>query len=121
MLLVAVTLLLYFSVAIVGRMVQMYELRQEQARLEQELAALAARRQELERLKEEADSDAYLERVAREHLGLVKPGEIGVVVIPPPLAPEAPPAAQVAPAPVTPPGARSRRAVRPERPGFLHP
>ena len=90
-LLVAATLLLSFGVAIVGRAVQMYELQQEEDRLERELAALEARRQELQRLKEDASSATYLERVAREQLGLVQPGEIGVVVITPPAPPAAPP------------------------------
>lgn len=86
LLLLAATLFLSFGVTLVGRTLQILELQREQTRLEQELSAREQRRQELLQLKEAASSEVYVEHVAREQLGLVKPGEIGVVVLTPPRA-----------------------------------
>lgn len=78
---IGATLLLYFGIAIAGRTLQLYELQQAEARLQQQIAALETQRQELLHLKDQINSDQYVERVAREQLGFVKPGELGVMVL----------------------------------------
>jgi cell division protein DivIC len=48
--------------------------------LEAEIASLESDRAQLETLRDYLTSDEYIEKVARNQLGLVRPGEIGVVV-----------------------------------------
>lgn len=62
----------------------------EQARLEAEVAQLETRRQQLEELRRYLRTDAYIEWAARQELGLVKPGEVGVVIISPQRDPDPP-------------------------------
>lgn len=80
-LLVASALLLSFAVAIAGRGVQMYNIRQDEARLQREVNELEARNAALRAQKEFYSSDYYVERVAREELGLVKPDDLSVIVV----------------------------------------
>ena len=54
---------------------QAFQLDQEILRYEQEKQELVAEREELEAEIEEMDSAAFIERQARQRLGLVKPGE----------------------------------------------
>lgn len=100
--LVFATLLFSFSIAIGGRALQLYELRQQEALLKREIAVLESKRQGFEEQRTAASGDEEVERVAREQLGWVKPGEIGVVVLGP--RPEA--AAEPAPQPAVPPDTR---------------
>ncbi|MCX6020424.1 MAG: septum formation initiator family protein [Chloroflexi bacterium] len=100
-LLVAAALLLSFGAAIAGRAVQMVRITQDETRLRREVALVQERNAALRAQKEFYNSEAYVQRVAREELGLVKPGEIAVIVVNRPKA-EAPPAPlppAVAPAP----------------------
>jgi cell division protein FtsL len=63
---------------------RLYRLSQQVAELEYQRAALL---EENRRLREEIRrlyDPAYVERVAREELGLVRPGEIAVVLVPRP-------------------------------------
>ena len=55
-------------------------MRQEQARLQELEERNAELRSRLERLKD----PAYREKLAREQLGVVRPGETAYVVVPPP-------------------------------------
>lgn len=80
-LLLSSALLLSFAVAIAGRGMQMYRITQDEARLQREVAELEARNIALRTQKEFYNSDFYVERVAREELGLVKPGDTGVIVV----------------------------------------
>lgn len=80
-LLVAATLLLSSCAAIAGRAVQMVRIKQHEARLEREVAELEARNAALRAQQAFYSSDHYIERIAREELGLVKPGETGVIVV----------------------------------------
>lgn len=73
-LLLVVVLWIGFSFARSG--LANFKLRQEIASLEKRLAVLEMRRQDLEREIEEWKSPENVERVAREQLGLVKPGEV---------------------------------------------
>lgn len=56
-------------------------LRQQIAQVQQEIAELEERNRELEQRIALYESDAFIERAAREELGLVHPGEIPVIVI----------------------------------------
>ena len=65
---------------------QAYEQRR---RIDAEQVRLAALRAENLRLRERLDrlnDPSYLEKLARKQVGLVKPGEISYVVVPPPTA-----------------------------------
>ncbi len=67
-----------------------YRLRREAARLERQIQTMrlanAQLREEIRRLH----TPAYIERLAREQLGLVRPGEIPVIIVRP--TPSPPPA-----------------------------
>ena len=94
---VAIALLAYAVLAPSG-VPRLHELEAERAQLARDTAARAA---DNERLAEQArvlrgeapSSPAVLEKAAREELGMIKPGEL-VVVLPP--APAPPPAAPAA-------------------------
>ncbi len=71
----------YFLVAGAFNTVRSHQWRQQEGQLRSEIQDLQSRYRRLEALKEYLNSDEYIERVAREQLGLVRPGEIGFVVI----------------------------------------
>lgn len=58
---------------------QIYHLRRELAAAQQRRQSLLEERQALERELRRLADPAYLERVAREELGLVRPGEVLIV------------------------------------------
>jgi cell division protein FtsB len=71
---------------------QMYfEQTAELARFEQQAAALERRNEALATRAEQLRERAFLERLARQCLGMVKPGEIAFVVVPKEGAPAPPP------------------------------
>lgn len=72
----AVLVLGYFVVNYVRQEFRMRQIGQENAQLQQELDELKLQQAALEGDLENASSDAYIERVAREELGFVKEGEI---------------------------------------------
>ncbi len=75
---ILVGMLLYMVVPLriyLGQRAQVRQLQQQTRTLEQQNAALATQVKELKDPK-------YLERVARECLGMVRPGEIGFIVVP---------------------------------------
>jgi cell division protein FtsB len=51
--------------------------------LELEIAQLEQEKSQLEAVREYLTSDEYIERAARSQLGLVRPGELGVVIVAP--------------------------------------
>lgn len=61
------------------------EQREATHRAEERLAVLEAETAELEARAARLDSDAEIERLAREDHGLVRPGEEAYVILPPPL------------------------------------
>jgi cell division protein FtsB len=67
-------------VASVGVVRQYFDQRADIDRLEARLEALLERREALERRIEQLRDPQYLERLARECLGMVAPGEIAFVV-----------------------------------------
>jgi cell division protein FtsB len=96
----AVPLVLYALVATGQKALDNYRLNQEAEALRSEIRGLRGENIELQREIEGARSDTAIETIAREQLGLVKPGDHPLVVIA-----DRPPAAQPAPAapPVPPP------------------
>lgn len=77
------TVVVYLSVATVSRGYQLYQLKLEGARLGKDIAALRTRQEALVLEKTSVTSDAFVEKVAREELNLIKPGEIAVIVLSP--------------------------------------
>jgi cell division protein DivIC len=55
---------------------QMQRIHERQATLASELAAARVRQADLEELQGIVDTDEYIERIARDTLGMVKPNEI---------------------------------------------
>ncbi|MDK2784642.1 MAG: hypothetical protein PWQ41_295 [Bacillota bacterium] len=73
---VLLSLVLYFVYSSSKQVQLALELRAKLERVNKEIAATQQRTEELRREIEYLKSDAYVEKVAREELGLVKPGEI---------------------------------------------
>lgn len=70
-----------------------YSLAREAARLEQHRRDLIAENQRLrEEIQRLQTDDRYIERLAREQLGLVRPGEIELLIVPPSSPPASGPA-----------------------------
>jgi cell division protein FtsL len=63
-----------------GKAVQSYELKQEALALEQRIDSLKTQNRQLKQQLEHYRSDQFIEKVAREELGLVKPGDVAIVV-----------------------------------------
>jgi cell division protein FtsB len=59
-----------------------YRVRNEESRLEQEIAAERAKHEALLARREYVQTDEYVEQVAREEFKWVKPGEVVVVPVP---------------------------------------
>jgi len=78
---IAAVAVVYFLVAGAFNTVRSHQWRQQESQLRSEIQDLQSRYQRLEALKEYLNSDEYIETVAREQLGLVRPGEIGFVVV----------------------------------------
>ncbi|MGZ4209977.1 MAG: FtsB family cell division protein [Actinomycetota bacterium] len=66
------------------------------AQLQREDRSLDQRQQELEQRRVQLQTDAEIERIAREDLGMVRPGEVAFAVVQPSVPPSTP--ARVAPA-----------------------
>ena len=99
LLLLVLTVALYFAAALAGELIASQRIDQQVASLNHEIASLQTQNQQLARQVVDAKSDAFVERQARDMLGLVKPGDYPVVVVnapgPPPPAPP-PPAPKLA-------------------------
>jgi cell division protein FtsB len=68
-----------------------FEQKAELARFERQAVALERRNEALAARAEQLRDHAFLERLARQCLGMVKPGEIAFVVVPEVGAPAPPP------------------------------
>ncbi|MCR4426468.1 MAG: septum formation initiator family protein [Firmicutes bacterium] len=71
------------GVSYISGFMRLHAINQDIRRVEEEAAAWEKRILELQVRVDEAKSDAYAERVAREQLGLVKPGETLYIVAEP--------------------------------------
>jgi cell division protein DivIC len=83
MLLLAIPVLVYLAFSAGRKVIEMVVLRQQAAELRQEIEQLKARNAALREQIAYLQSDAYVEKVAREDLGLVKPGDTPVAVVMP--------------------------------------
>jgi len=101
----AVPLLLYALVATGQKAVENYELNQQADALRGDVVSLRARNVELQQDIEQARTDTAIETIAREQLGLIKPGDHAVVLLGQPVTtvPAAVPVAAPAATPVPPP------------------
>jgi cell division protein FtsL len=98
----AVPLLLYALVATGQKAAENYQLNQQADALRVQISDLRAQNVQLQQQIEQARTDAAIETIAREQLGLIKPGDHPVVLVqddssrtaaaPSPSPPPAPPA-----------------------------
>jgi cell division protein FtsL len=98
-----VPLLLYALVATGQRALDNYRMNQETEALQAEVVGLRAENIQLQQDIERARTDTAIETIAREQLGLIKPGDQPVVLVSPAPQPgAAPPTAPNPPAPAPP-------------------
>jgi cell division protein FtsB len=75
-------MVLYFLASGAFNLVRSQQLNDQESRLQAEIDDLHERHERLNALEQYLNSDEYIEIVARQQLGLVKPGENGFVVVP---------------------------------------
>ena len=80
-LLAAAGMVVYFLASGATNLVRSLQLTQEESNLEAEIDDLEARYERLVALEAYLESDEYIEAIAREQLGLVKPGETAFIAI----------------------------------------
>lgn len=80
-LLAGAALALYFGLATAQRTAQIYQLKQEELRLQREVAGLEVKYRQLAAERDRLQTDTDIEKVAREELNLIKPGETAVIVV----------------------------------------
>jgi cell division protein FtsB len=107
-----VPLLVYGAYSIGDRWYQNYLLTQQEEAIRAEVTRLREENLRLQRELVKARSDAGIEKVAREELSLIKPGDTAIQIV----GPAGPAAATGAPRPASAPAAPP---PAPERPGWL--
>ena len=75
-------LIAYFAFSLTAQMGRLWYMQRNIAEMERSVRELRQRNEELWKKIKLLQSDAYVEKVAREKLGLVKPGETRVVPVP---------------------------------------
>lgn len=78
----ALPLMVYFALSAMGGAVRVYQYQREMDVLRADVARLEERRKELEAQQLYLQSDPYIEKVAREELRLIKPGDQALVLLP---------------------------------------
>jgi cell division protein FtsB len=73
---------LFFAFTAAGNILDTLQLEQDEAALGDEVTELEERYGDLTEVRDYLESDEYVEWVARRELGLVRPGEIGIIVLP---------------------------------------
>jgi cell division protein DivIC len=81
-LLVTAVVVVYLIFTAGSNAIQSFQLQQDEDRLRDEVQALDERYQRLSALRDYLNSDEYIEWIARRELGLVRPGETGIIVLP---------------------------------------
>ncbi len=89
----ALAILLVLGVALGGAYWDGYRLRREAAEMARERDLLRRQNTQLREEIRLLNTPEYIERIAREQLGLVRPGEIAIMLMRPTPAPPPPPAA----------------------------
>ena len=79
---IAVFLLIYLLISFFIHFQKLYALQNDIKQIEGQLQELSLKNEELKKQLKQVQSDAYIEQVAREKLGLVKPGESRIVPVP---------------------------------------
>lgn len=74
--------LVYFLVTGALTTVRSQQLNQQEAGLQKQIVVLQERYNSLQSIRDYLNSDEYIEKVAREQLGLVGPGETGIIAVP---------------------------------------
>ncbi|AGK99767.1 FtsB family cell division protein [Desulfoscipio gibsoniae] len=80
---IIVLLMLYISFSLGSRFDQLYAMQRNLEDMQTEIKDLRDKNAGLYEQLERLQSDDYIEQVAREKLGLVKPGEARIVTVPP--------------------------------------
>nr|PZN05060.1 MAG: septum formation inhibitor [Bacillota bacterium] len=68
--------MVYFVYTFTAQQLKINDLKRQEMELSREIERLSAERAELQREIELLNTDSYIEELARDQLGLVKPGEI---------------------------------------------
>ena len=84
MLLATAVVVVYLIFTAASNAIQSFQLGQDEDRLRDEVQGLEERYYRLSDLRDYLNSDEYIEWVARRELGLVGPGEMGIIVLPAP-------------------------------------
>jgi len=94
LLLLVLTVALYFGVAFSGQLMTAQQIDRQVAAISAQIDQLQADNTRLKAQVAEASSDAYIEREARDRLGLVRQGDVPVVIsnVPTPTPPPPKPA-----------------------------
>jgi cell division protein FtsL len=92
----------YFVVGFYGKTLESYRIGQRAEQVQRQVAALEARNRELQAQVAYLSTDSYVETAARDKLGLVKPGDQALIVLP-----EKPEVAWVEGPPATPDNGRA--------------
>jgi cell division protein DivIC len=79
---VTALIVVYFLFIFAGSRFRAQQVSSQRSQLEQEIGSMQSRYDQLQSLESYLQSDAYVEKVAREQLGLVNPGETGIVIVP---------------------------------------
>jgi cell division protein FtsB len=88
---VVITISFFLVVDFARRTASIYRIKSEAIRLEEEVAAVRAQRQDLQDRLNYVQSDAYVEEIARTQLKWARPGETAVMVLATPQAAPTPP------------------------------
>ncbi len=75
-------MVVYFLASGATNLVRSQQLTQEESNLQSQIGDLESRYERLIALEAYLESDEYIEAIAREQLGLVKPGETAFIAIP---------------------------------------
>ncbi len=81
MLLATAVVVVYLVFTAVGNAIQSVQLGGDESSLSDEVQGLEDRYDRLSALRDYMNSDEYIERIARRELGLVGPGEMGIIVL----------------------------------------
>lgn len=75
-------IVVYFLFIFAGSRFRAEQVNSQRSQLQEEITSMQTRYDQLKTLEDYLQSDEYVEKVAREQLGLVKPGETGIVILP---------------------------------------
>jgi len=75
-------IVVYFLFIFAGSRFRAEQVNSQRSQLQDEISSMQTRYDQLQTLEQYLQSDEYVEKVAREQLGLVKPGETGIVILP---------------------------------------